>query len=216
MPPVRTDLIRKTVLLTHARYPHSSVQPLGFDGELLGTLMPGFLPRALTVAIGRRAYGFFLQTEDPSHPDNRVVEPEVEGAPPVLDYDPARTPWADAEHRRFVRGFQRALLSAGLVSFTRRIGLAGTAHACGSLSAGTDPATSVVDAAGRVHGFEGLYVVDGSVLTRSSRVNPSLTIFAWSLRVAQLLAERLGAARTGTAPAGILAGAAAPVPSTVA
>jgi len=107
-------------------------------------------------------------------------------------------------------------LSAGLVSFTRRIGLAGTAHACGSLSAGTDPATSVVDAAGRVHGFEGLYVVDGSVLTRSSRVNPSLTIFAWSLRVAQLLAERLGAARTGTAPAGILAGAAAPVPSTVA
>jgi choline dehydrogenase-like flavoprotein len=35
-----------------------------------------------------------------------------------------------------------------------------------------------------------LYVVDGSVLPRSSRVNPSLTIYAWALRVADLLAAR--------------------------
>jgi choline dehydrogenase-like flavoprotein len=35
--------------------------------------------------------------------------------------------------------------------------------------------------------MENLYVVDGSVLPRSSRVNPSLSIYAWALRVAHLL-----------------------------
>ena len=49
----------------------------------------------------------------------------------------------------------------------------------------------MVDPVGKVHGLKALYVVDGSVLPRSSRVNPSLTIYAWSLRVAELLAARL-------------------------
>jgi choline dehydrogenase-like flavoprotein len=196
-PSVKDDLLRKTVLLTHPRFPHSSVQPLGFDGELLGTLVPPVVPRPLARAIGRRAYGFFLQTEDPSHPDNRVLDGSGDGSPPVIDYDPRRTPSALAEHRALVRGLGRSLLAAGLVSFTKRIGLAGTAHACGTLSAGRSPADSVVDGTGRVHGFEGLYVADGSALTRSSRVNPSLTIFAWSLMVAGQLAERLAPAGAG-------------------
>jgi choline dehydrogenase-like flavoprotein len=49
----------------------------------------------------------------------------------------------------------------------------------------------VVDERGRVHGLDGLYVVDGSVLPRSSRVNPALSIYAWGLRVGHLLAGRL-------------------------
>ena len=56
-----------------------------------------------------------------------------------------------------------------------------------SVVTGDDPAGSVVDATGKVHGMDNLYVVDGSVLPRSSRVNPSLTIYAWSLRVSDLL-----------------------------
>src|SRR5207253_5315638 len=51
------------------------------------------------------------------------------------------------------------------------------------------PSESVVDERGRVHGMHGLYVVDGSVLPRSSRVNPSLTIYAWGLRVGDLVAK---------------------------
>ena len=75
------------------------------------------------------------------------------------------------------------------MGLTRRIGLSGTAHACGSLICGRDATDSVVDATGRVHGIHGLYVVDGSVLPRSSRVNPSLTIYAWGLRVGDLVAR---------------------------
>lgn len=179
----QADLLRKTVLFTHPDLPHSSVQPLGFDGELIATLMPALLPRPVARALGERAYGFFLQTEDGSHPDNRVIDA---GAcePPVLDYDARRLAPALAEHRRLLRRLRGDLLRAGLVPFSRRIGLGGTAHACGTMVAGEDPADSVVDRAGRVYGLDGLYVVDGSVLPRSSRVNPSLSIYAWSLHVA--------------------------------
>lgn len=189
----QSDLLRKTMLTTHAAYPHSSVQPLGFDGDLIATLIPKFVPRLLARIIGRHAYGFFLQTEDGSHPDNRVFE---RGTPAVrvMDYDPARTPASQDEHRAFTRVFRRALLRLGFVSFTQRIGLNGTAHVDGTLLAGTDPRDAVVDANGAVFGIDGLYVVDGSVLPRSSRVNPSLSIYAWGLRVADRLAKSHGRA----------------------
>ena len=65
------------------------------------------------------------------------------------------------------------------------MGLAGTAHAVGSLVTGSDPSVSVVDPNGRVHSMNGLYVADGSVLPRTSRVNPALTIYAWGLRLGE-------------------------------
>jgi len=71
--------------------------------------------------------------------------------------------------------------------------LAGTAHACGTLVAGEDPARSVVDRNGKVHGLDNLYVADGSILPRSSRVNPALTIYAWALRTADHLAGKMPA-----------------------
>ena len=186
-PSRKNDLIRKTTLLLNDSCPHSSVQALGFDAELIGNLIPRFVPRALARAVGARSYGFFLQTEDGSSVENRVTEAVPGATTPVMNYDDRRVDAARREHRGFVRGLQRALLGAGLVSFTQRIGLAGTAHVCGTLVTGNDPLTSVVDASGRVHGLEGLHVVDGSILPRSSRVNPSLTIFAWALRTADIL-----------------------------
>ncbi len=188
--PRQDDLIRKTALLTHANFPHSSVQPLGFDAELIATLMPKWLPRNVSLALARRAYGFFLQTEDASLAANRVHEVDIDGDPRrVFDYDERRDSAALHEHRAFTRSFSRALLTAGLVSVTKRIGIQGTAHACGTLIAGNDPRESVVDTSGRVHGLDGLYVSDGNVLPRVSRVNPALTIYAWGLRVADLIAE---------------------------
>ncbi|MDX1488680.1 MAG: GMC oxidoreductase, partial [Acidiferrobacterales bacterium] len=195
-PSIKTDLIRKTAVFLNDTLPHSSVQPLGFDGELIARLLPPFVPQAFARAFGHRAYGFFLQTEEGSHADNRVVaEMNGNGAPaltslPRLDYDARRLPAAVAEHRKLVRTFRRALLDTGCLSFTQPIPLAGTAHACGTLVAGTHPHTSVVNEYGQVHGIENLYVVDGSVLPRVSRVNPSLTIYAWALRVATHLADQ--------------------------
>ncbi|GFO83588.1 MAG: hypothetical protein A49_32150 [Methyloceanibacter sp.] len=62
------------------------------------------------------------------------------------------------------------------------MGVGGTARALGSMVTGHDPERSVVDPHGKVYGMENLYVGDGSPLPRASRVNPSLTIYAWGLR----------------------------------
>jgi len=208
-PGVKTDLIRKTALLTNERFAHSSVQPLGFDDELIATLMPRALPLTVRRLISRRAYGFFLQTEDGSDPRNRVQDESVSGSLPILDYDERRLLPAAREHRAFTRALQRALARAGMISFTRRIGLSGTAHACGSLVCGRSAADSVVDSDARVHGMQGLYVVDGSVLPRSSRVNPSLTIYAWGLRAGQRVARRVQERAVTAQPAASEAGHAA-------
>jgi len=189
----KADLLRKTTLLLNEHFPHSSAQPLGFDGELIAGLIPRFVPRSVARVLGERAYGFFLQTEDGSSPDNRVLGPVDARPAPVLDYDARRIPAARVEHRAFVGAFCRDLRRAGYVALSRAIGLHGTAHACGTMRAGSDPSDSVVDSSGRVHGFEGLRVADGSILPRSSRVNPALTIYAWGLRVAELVARSLAA-----------------------
>ena len=193
-PSAKTDALRKTRVLLHDRYPHSSVQPLGFDADLISTLVPGFVPRPIARQIGKRAYGFFLQTEDGSDPENRVLEADAATGVPQLHYDRARVRPAAREHRALVQGLVRSLAMSGFISFTQSIDLQGTAHVCGTLAAGSDARRSVVDLHGQVHGMQGLFVVDGSILPRSSRVNPSLTIYAWSLRVAEQLATAQRAA----------------------
>ena len=159
---------------------------------IIATELPAFTPNWIANLIGDRAYGFFLQTEDGSHPDNRVVAAMNGVDRPRLDYDHDRIARSRDEHRRFVRTFAIDLMRAGLIPIVKPVPLGGTAHACGTLIVGDDPANSVVDEVGRVHGMQGLYVVDGSILPRSSRVNPSLTIYAWALRVAHKLIELQG------------------------
>ena len=186
------DLLRKTALFRHDAFPHSSLQPLGWlDGEMLATQLPRYLPRFLSNALGARALGFFLTTEDGAHPDNRVIASDKDTDPPRVDYRLDRIPASRDEHRALTRAFQRRLLAAGFLSAARPMGLAGTAHALGTLITGQDPARSVVDPQGRVHGMQHLHVADGSALARSSRVNPALTIYAWGLRLGEHLAREI-------------------------
>jgi choline dehydrogenase-like flavoprotein len=185
------DVLRKTAIFFNDRYPHTTVQCLGWlDGEILATQLPGAVPKFVTNAIGARAIGFFVTTEDGSSPANRIISGGGDGGVPVADYSLDRLPPAQAEHTAAIGDFTRRLLHAGLAGVDRYLGLAGSAHALGSMVTGTDPQTTVVDPHGKVHGMEALYVGDGSVLPRSSRVNPALTIYAWGLRLGEHLAER--------------------------
>jgi choline dehydrogenase-like flavoprotein len=187
------DVLRKTAIFFNERHPHTTVQCLGWlDGEILATQLPGAVPKFVTNAIGARAFGFFVTTEDGSHPGNRIITGGGDGGIPTADYSLERLPPAQAEHQAAVADFTRRLLHAGLAGVDRYLGLAGSAHALGSMVTGTDPQTSVVDPDGKVHGMQGLYVGDGGVLARSSRVNPALTIYAWGLRLGDHLATEGG------------------------
>ena len=80
-----------------------------------------------------------------------------------------------------------------------------TTHMQGSCRMGSDPARSVVDANAEAHTVRRLFVGDGSVIPRTLSANPSLTIMALALRLADHLRrgpERLPrvAARTGPPP----------------
>ena len=67
-------------------------------------------------------------------------------------------------------------------------------HPQGTCRMGTDPATSVVNADGRVHAVEGLYVADASLFPTSILVNPQMTVYA----LAKLVADNLATEATLT------------------
>jgi choline dehydrogenase-like flavoprotein len=75
--------------------------------------------------------------------------------------------------------------------------------------------TSALDVNCKLYELDNVYVADASFFVSSSAVNPTLTIIANALRVADHIAERLGA--TGQAEAQPAAAAtpdtAAPVPA---
>ena len=75
-----------------------------------------------------------------------------------------------------------------------RLGINAVAHQNGTVRFGTDPATSVLDLNCKMHDLDNLYVVDSSFFVSSTAVNPTLTIIANALRVADHISGRLGAA----------------------
>jgi choline dehydrogenase-like flavoprotein len=189
-PFVRHDVMRKTAILYNEKFPHSSVQCLGWiDGEIFAAQVPTQIPQFIDNFAGKRAVGFFATTEDASSRDNRIISGGP-GGKPIMDYSLDRIEAAKKEHEALIEAWIDRLLHAGLVGVDKYMGMAGTAHALGSMVTGDDPKTSVVDAHGRVHGMERLYVGDASVLCRSSRVNPSLTTYAWGLRLGDHLAGK--------------------------
>jgi cholesterol oxidase len=67
-----------------------------------------------------------------------------------------------------------------------------TVHPLGGCPMADDPALGVVDDAGKVHGYEGLYVLDGSIVPTALGVNPSKTIAALAERGVERLIGGLG------------------------
>jgi choline dehydrogenase-like flavoprotein len=62
-------------------------------------------------------------------------------------------------------------------------------HHMGTTRMGNDPSTSIVDRDCRIHGIANLYVAGSSVFPTSGSANPTLTIVALSLRLANHLSR---------------------------
>jgi cholesterol oxidase len=65
-----------------------------------------------------------------------------------------------------------------------------TPHPLGGCNMGITPADGVVDADGKVFGYENLYVMDGAVVPRAIGRNPSRTIAALAERNIERLCRR--------------------------
>lgn len=71
------------------------------------------------------------------------------------------------------------------------IPIGGTGHQAGTARFGTNPATSVLDLDCKALEIDNLYVTDASFFPSIGAVNPTLTIIANVLRVADLIMTRL-------------------------
>lgn len=66
-----------------------------------------------------------------------------------------------------------------------------TNHEMGSARMGKDPKTSVVNAYNQMHAAKNIFITDGSFMTSSGCVNPSLTYMAFTARAANFAADQL-------------------------
>jgi choline dehydrogenase-like flavoprotein len=64
-------------------------------------------------------------------------------------------------------------------------------HNMGTARMGSDPATSVVNEWGRAHDVKNLFIIDGSIFVTSAAVNPTRTIQALALYIADSVKGRL-------------------------
>ena len=89
-----------------------------------------------------------------------------------------------------------AHLAAGAVKTIQVTEMPGEpGHLLGTARMGNDPATSVVDALGRAHDVNNLFIADGSIFVTSGSANPTSTIAALALRIGRHLAVEVLAAR---------------------
>jgi choline dehydrogenase-like flavoprotein len=133
------------------------------------------------------------QTEQAPHPDNRVVLGE--------EYDKLgrrrvrmQTRWHEEDIRNVRRAqevFAQEIARAGLGEYKIELegelptlATAGTSHHMGTTRMHTDPKQGVVDANCRVHSVSNLFIASSSVFPTGGYGNPTLTIVALSLRLA--------------------------------
>ena len=148
-----------------ATSPRATLQglwPFGWAKRTVILLVMQTLDNHMRVRRGRRwfwPFGKQLLTEIP------------EGQPPVPTYIPAANEAARAIAKAMGGTPRSSITEAALDVPT-------TAHILGGCAMGTDATEGVIDAKCRVHGYEGLMVVDGSMIGANLGVNPSLTITA--------------------------------------
>ena len=142
-----------------------------------------------------RITGMVAICEDLPEAHNRVtLDPflkDPDGIPaPRIDYvlsDNSRRMLAHA----VARGTQ-ALRAAGAYDVSSESPLSiGGWHLMGTARMGIDPTRSVVNPWGRSHDVKNLFIVDGSIFVTSAGVNPTSTIQALALYIADSIKQRL-------------------------
>ncbi|MGH7015062.1 MAG: GMC oxidoreductase [Stellaceae bacterium] len=164
------------------------------DAQIRGEALPEWLewmPKMPFEAMARHSMDFWLSSEDLPRPENRIC---YDGERVVLDLTEGNM----EAHHRLKKKLEQILTKAGAhpVLLERRlylgkdIPIGGTAHQAGTARFGTDPATSVLDLDCKAHELDNLYVADASFFPSIGAVNPTLTIVANALRVADRIKER--------------------------
>jgi choline dehydrogenase-like flavoprotein len=163
--------------------------------QIRGEALPQWLewmPKMPFEEMARHSMDFWLSSEDLPRPENRIF---YEGDRVVLDV-------ADGDMeapRRLKHELERILSDAGahpvLMERSLYLGqdvpIGGTAHQAGTARFGPDPASSVLDLDCKAHELDNLYIADASFFPSIGAVNPTLTIIANALRVADQISERL-------------------------
>ncbi len=165
-----------------ASVPLGNVQLLGkVSAPILSANLLFWSPEFALRPICRRALDWYLMSEDLPSAESRVY---LDGGRIVLNWQPTNL----KAHGLLVDRMRSIFRRAGYqLIFTKPFGRGEPSHQCGTNRMGTDPATAVLDPFCRSYDHPNLYVVDASFLPSSAAVNPSLTIAAQALRVANHL-----------------------------
>ncbi|WP_241419597.1 GMC oxidoreductase [Acidiphilium multivorum] len=165
--------------------------------QIRGESLPSwldFLPEMPFETMAHHAMDFWLSSEDLPRPDNRITL-DRDGRV-FLDLEPNNMEAFERLMKKVEHLLSRAAPNLALLERSlylgKKIPIGGTAHQAGTLRFGTDPAKSVLDLDCKAHEVDNLYVADTSFFPSIGAVNPTLTIIANSLRVADRIGERLG------------------------
>jgi len=157
----------------------------GWQSKVLRLMSPAVRPIYERFVTG----GLVLaaMTEDLPYLDNRVLPwdgPSSDGRQRLrIRY---RLHASETERRAvFMRALKEVLQPFRKLPLRTGKNNATLGHVCGTCRFGTDPKTSVLDPQNRAHEVENLYVVDSSFFPSSAGLNPSLTVAANALRVAE-------------------------------
>lgn len=165
--------------------------------QIKGEALPAWLewlPDMPFEEMALHSLDFWLSSEDLPRPENRIV---YDGDRVVLDVtennmEAHRRLRAKLKHLLATIGARPVLLERRLY-FGKNIPIGGTAHQAGTARFGVDPSTSVLDLDCKAHDLDNLYLADASFFPSIGAVNPTLTIIANSLRIADVIAKRWGA-----------------------
>ena len=163
-------------------------------GEEVPHWLNDWLPQKPFNLIADHALDFWLSSEDLPLPQNRI---RYDGERTVLELQETSM----EAHRLLRKRLEAMMRSAGCAPFLlerslylgKDIPVGGTAHQAGTMRFGTDPRSSVLDVDCKAHELDNLYATDAGFFPSIGAVNPTLTIIANALRVADHLRDRLGA-----------------------